>query len=184
VSEDPAVAADASDRPQPLAGCVSIVGTLLGFALPAGVAAVAVFGLIAIYPDDVVEPDDANFLDNIFANRFVLFAARLVLFSAALVSFFAAFFAILSVIQWMKNGQWLRRAGPFEVDASARTAVNTLDEQLDFWRGEAEAAGEEIGELRERLQEADSLVEKLYEQVTVLEGEKDELQAELQRRPG
>src|SRR6266511_1009149 len=78
--------------------------TALGVVFLLAVLGVAIFGLFQLYPDDVVEPKDAAFLDNIFANRFVLFAARLVLFSAAAVAFFAAFFAILSVIQWIRNG--------------------------------------------------------------------------------
>src|SRR5688572_7532342 len=106
-------------RPEPVTRWTSVVGTLLGFAILAVIIAVGVYGLIAIYPDEIVEPGNANFLDNIFANEFVLFAARLVLFSLALVAFFAAAFAILSVIQWIRNRQWLRRAGPFEVTEQA-----------------------------------------------------------------
>jgi hypothetical protein len=68
----------ASTRPEPATRWVSVIGTVLGLAIVVGVVGVAVFGLFAIYPDDVVEPTNANFLDNIFANRFVLFAARLV----------------------------------------------------------------------------------------------------------
>jgi hypothetical protein len=75
--------------PAPVTRWVSAAGTLLGLAILIGMAVLAVFGLFAIYPDDVTEPTDADFLDNIFANEFVLFAARLVLFSAALVAFFA-----------------------------------------------------------------------------------------------
>lgn len=154
--------------------------TVLGLMLLAGIAAVGIFALFQLYPDEVVEPRDADFLDNIFANRWVLFAARLVLFSAALVAFFAAGFAILSVIQWIRNGQWLRRAGPFEVDAAA---VSTLDDQVELWRGQAQATGDELDELRARLEETDALVEKLYEDVTLLENEKADLREELQARP-
>jgi hypothetical protein len=42
------------------------------------------------------------------------------------------------VLQWIKNGEWLRRAGSFEVDPAA---ASTLDDQVDFWQGEAEATG-------------------------------------------
>jgi hypothetical protein len=167
-------------RPEPVTQWTSVAGTVLGILILVGIVAVAIFGLFQIYPDDVVEPDDADFLDNIFANKFVLFAARLVLFSLALVAFFAAGFAILSVVQWIKNGQWLRRAGPFEV---AEQAVSTLQDQIDLWKGIAESTGQELEELRERLQETDQLVEKLYENVTVLENENDDLRDELQARP-
>jgi hypothetical protein len=154
--------------------------TMLGGVIIVAFGAVAVFGLIAIYPDDVVEPRDAAFLDNIFANEFVLFAARLVLFSAAAVAFFAAFFAILSVIQWIKNGQWLRRAGPFEVDPHA---VSTLDDEVERWRGEAEETRDELHEMRQRLEETQALADEMYEKVIVLENENDELRHELQIRP-
>lgn len=94
-AEDEPEVESAHGRPEPVTRWTSAVGTLLGFAVLAVIVGVGVYGLVAIYPDDVIEPANANFLDNIFANDFVLFAARLVLFSAALVAFFAAAFAIL-----------------------------------------------------------------------------------------
>lgn len=167
------------DRPAPVNRLVSIAGTVLGLAILAAAAGLAVFGVIAIYPDDVTKPTDADFLDNIFANEFVLFAARLVLFSAALVAFFTAGYIILSVIKWIGNGQWLRRAGPFEV----AEAVTTLNDQIDFWRGLAESTGEELEAMRERLQETDSLAGTLWERINALENTNDELRTELQTRP-
>jgi hypothetical protein len=166
----------ARDRPEPTARWVSAVGTLLGFAVLAAIGAVGVYGLIEIYPDDVVEPTNADFLDNIFANEFVLFAARLVLFAAGAVAFFAAFFAILSVIQWIKNRQWLRRAGPFEV-AEATAAVADLKGEIEFWRGLAESSGEELEDLRQQLQKNDEVVERLWDRINDLENENVELRA-------
>jgi hypothetical protein len=154
--------------------------TALGVLLLVALLGVAIFGLITMIPDDVVEPRDANFLDNIFADKAVLLAARLVLLSLALVAFVAAIYIILSVVERGKKGQWLLRAGPFEADLAA---VSTLDDQVEFWHGEAEATGAELDELRERLEETDALVGKLDEEVTVLENEKAELLAELQGRP-
>jgi hypothetical protein len=161
-------------RPKPVARWVSAAGTLLGFAILAAIAVGVVFGLVAIYPDDVVEPRDADFLDNIFANEFVLFAARLVLFSAAAVAFFAAGYTILSVIQLGKKGQWLRRAGPFEV---AEAAVADLSGEIEFWRGIAESSGEELEDLRQQLQKNDEVIERLWDRINDLENENVELRA-------
>lgn len=64
----------------------------------------------------------------------------------------------------MKNGEWLRRAGPFEI---SEIAVTEIEGQMDFWRQAALAGQEEVAELRERLEESDELIEQLHD---MLEG--------------
>jgi hypothetical protein len=59
----------------------------------------------------------------------------------------------------MKNGEWLRRAGPFEV---SETAVSEIEGQIEFWRQAALAGQEEVEELTERLNESDELIEQLH----------------------
>jgi len=58
----------------------------------------------------------------------------------------------------MKNGEWLRRAGPFEI--SEEPLGKTVDE-VDVWRQAALANQEEVASLRERLEKSDELVENL-----------------------
>ena len=43
----------------------------------------------------------------------------------------------------MKNGEWLRKAGPFEV---SETAVSEIEGQVEFWRDAALAGQEEIAD--------------------------------------
>lgn len=59
----------------------------------------------------------------------------------------------------MKNGEWLKRAGPFEV---SETALADLEGQIEFWRSAALDGQEEVAELRERLEESDDLIEQLH----------------------
>jgi hypothetical protein len=59
----------------------------------------------------------------------------------------------------MKNEEWLRRAGPFEI---SETAVTEIEGQVSFWRQAALASQEEVTELTARLEESDNLVEQLY----------------------
>jgi signal transduction histidine kinase len=154
--------------------------TALGVVFLIAVLGVAVFCLITMIPDDVVEPRDADFLDNIFADKAVLFAARLVLLSLALVAFVGATYIILSVFERGRRRQWLLRAGPFEVDPQA---VSALDDEVERWKDEADETREKLREMRERLEETERLADDMHEKVIVLENEKVELQQELQARP-
>src|SRR4051794_30761061 len=82
--------------------------------LAAGVVAV-VLPAKGLYPTELPVSQDPDFIDNIFDNRGVLWAARMLLVSAAAVLAFGGIFIVVSIGIRMKNGEWLRRAGPFEI---------------------------------------------------------------------
>ena len=118
-----------------------------------------VFLVKALYPVDLPIKASPNFIDTIFDNRFVIWAARLLLVSAAAVLAFGGVFIAVSIGIRMKNGHWLRKAGPFEV---SEKAVGEIESQFELWRDTALEGQAEIAELKEQLQESDELIEKLH----------------------
>jgi hypothetical protein len=147
----------------------------LGWTVVIGVLALSFLVLYRIYPEEVPSKESPGFLDNIFDNSLVVFAARLVLFSAALVLAFTAAYTIASIVTWMRLRHWLTRAGPFEV---SREAVETLTDQVTFWRETAIEADAEREALRQRLEETDELMEHLYEERLELEGQLERFREE------
>lgn len=111
-----------------------------------------------LYPADLPESRNPDFVDNVFDNRGVLWAARLLLVSAAGVLAFGGIFIVVSIGIRMKKGEWLRRAGPFEI--SEGTLVQAKGE-ADFWHHIALANEEEILHLRERLKQSEELLADL-----------------------
>ncbi|HEU4738983.1 MAG TPA: hypothetical protein VFS54_07865 [Solirubrobacterales bacterium] len=101
-----------------------------------------------LYPADLPQSRNPDFIDNVFANRAVLWAARLLLVSAAGVLGLGGVFIAASIGIRMKNGEWLRRAGPFEI---SERKLGQAKEEIDFWRREALASEEEVIDLRKRL---------------------------------
>jgi len=81
------------------------------------------------------------------------------LYPAAAVLAFGGLFIVISTGIRMKNGEWLRRAGPFEI---SETAVSEIEGQVDFWRTATLAGQEEVEELTDRLEESDELIEQLH----------------------
>ena len=57
----------------------------------------------------------------------------------------------------MKNGEWLRRAGPFEISAGE---LDQAEDESDFWHRTALANQKEIVELKERIRESDAVIAK------------------------
>jgi hypothetical protein len=135
------------------------VGQLLAFLVVIAIPVGAVLLAIGMFPADLPSSSNPNFIDTIFDNRGVIWAARLLLVSAAAVLAFGGVFIVVSTGIRMKNGEWLRRAGPFEV---SETAVSEIEGQVEFWRQAALAGQEEIEELTERLNESDELIEQLH----------------------
>jgi hypothetical protein len=124
------------------------------------VAFAGIFFLVKdLYPEELDAKADPGFIDSIFDNKVVVLFARLLLVSRALVLAFGGVFIIASTVVRMKNKDWLRRAGPFEV---SETAATEPEEQVDFWRNAALEGQEEVAELRQRLQESDELIEELH----------------------
>lgn len=121
------------------------------------VVALALLGK-GLYPADLPSSRNPDFVDSIFANRGVLWAARLLLVSAAGVLAFGGVFIVLSIGIRMKNGEWLRRAGPFEI--SEGTLEQAKDEAI-FWRRAALRSREEGADLRERLRRCKELIKGL-----------------------
>jgi hypothetical protein len=109
-----------------------------------------------LYPVDLPPTRDLDFIDAIFHNRAVLWTARLLLVSAAVVLACGGFFIVISIGTRIKNGEWLRRAGPFEI---SETTLSEMERQRDSWRTAALLEQEKVIELTERLEESDELLE-------------------------
>ena len=132
--------------------------TLVGFAFLIGLCILLFLLVKGLYPTDLPVPKNPDFIDNIFDNRGVVWAARLLLVSAAAVLAVGGIFIVASTVIRMRNQEWLRRAGPFEI---SETAVSEIEGQVEFWRDAALAGQEEVAELTERLNESDELIEQL-----------------------
>jgi hypothetical protein len=132
------------------------------FALPALALcfAGAVLLIKGLYPADLPSTANPDFIDNVFDNRAVVWAARLLLVSAAAVLAFGGIFIVISTAIRMKNREWLRRAGPFEI---SETAVSEIEGQVEYWRLAALAGREEVVELTQVLEESDELIEQLHQ---------------------
>jgi hypothetical protein len=113
-----------------------------------------------LYPADLPLTKNPDFIDNVFDNRGVIWAARLLLVSAAAVLAFGGLFIVVSTGIRMKNREWLRRAGPFEI---SETAVSEVERQLDQWRVAAQVRQKKVLELTERLDESEELIAELDE---------------------
>ena len=111
-----------------------------------------------LYPADLPPSRNPDFVDNIFDNRGVLWAARLLLVSAAAVLAFGGVFIVVSIGIRMRNREWLRRAGPFEISEGRLSYVK---DEADFWRRAALANEEEALGLRERLKQSEELIGNL-----------------------
>jgi hypothetical protein len=112
-----------------------------------------------LYPTELPPMANPDFIDNVFDNRAVVWAARLLLVSAAAVLAFGGVFIALSTAIRMKNGEWLRRAGPFEI---SEVAVSEIEGQVEFWRQAALAGQEEVAELTQWLEESDELIRHFH----------------------
>jgi hypothetical protein len=113
---------------------------------------------LALFPGPLPTPRHPDFVDNIFDSRAVIWAARLLLVSAAFVLAVGGVFIVASTAIRMRNGDWLRRAGPFEV---SETAASELRDQVVLWRSATLDAHEEIEELKSRLARSAALIDRL-----------------------
>lgn len=125
-----------------------------------GILVVAAFAAVllvkGLYPVDLPESQDPDFIDNVFDNRGVVWAARLLLVSAAGVLAFGGIFIVVSIAIRMKNEEWLRRAGPFEISEGK---LNHAETEIDFWRRASQAKQEELIELEARLRQSYELID-------------------------
>jgi hypothetical protein len=133
-------------------------GRLVAAPLLAALIAAALLLAVGLFPADLPVSSEPSFLDTIFDNRGVIWASRLLLVSAAAVLAFGGVFVVASTVVRMKNGDWLRRAGPFEV---SETAAGEIEGEAEFWRDFNLAQKEVVAELTERLNRSDELIERL-----------------------
>lgn len=131
---------------------------VIGVGVGVACAAAIVLLVIGLYPADLPESRNPDFVDNIFDNRGVLWAARLLLVSAAVVLAFGGIFIVVSIGIRMKNGEWLRRAGPFEVSEGP---LDPVEGEAGFWCRAALESEREAAGLRERLEQFDRAFESL-----------------------
>lgn len=128
--------------------------------MAAGAGVTVAIALLAkgLYPTDLPSSPDPDFVDNIFDNRAVLWAARLLLVSAAGVLAFGGSFIVLSIGMRIRNREWLRRAGPFEISESS---LEQAESENNFWRQLALRHHEEVLDIREQLKRADEWIENV-----------------------
>lgn len=131
---------------------------IIGFGLLVVSAVVLVLLVKGLYPTDLPESRNPGFVDNIFDNRGVLWAARLLLVSAAGVLAFGGVFILISIGVRMKNGEWLRRAGPFEISEGP---VGQAEAEAVFWRRVALTTQEEAASLHQYLRQSEELIRDL-----------------------
>jgi len=133
-------------------------GRLLAAPVLAVLIAAALLLAVGLFPADLPVNSEPSFVDTIFDNRGVIWASRLLLVSAAAVLAFGGVFVVASTVVRMRNGDWLRRAGPFEV---SETVAGEIEGEAEFWRDFNLAQKEVVAELTERLNRSDELIEQL-----------------------
>ena len=115
-----------------------------------------------LYPADLPASRNPDFVDIVFDNRAVLLAARLLLVAAAGVLALGGLFIVVSIGHRMKNREWLRRAGPFEISEGE---LSQAEDGSDFWQRTALASQEEVVELKEQVRESDAVIAKLLDRL-------------------
>jgi hypothetical protein len=131
---------------------------LVGGGMFVAVAVALVLLVKGLYPADLPQTRNPDFVDNVFDNRGVLWAARLLLVSAAGVLAIGGVFIVVSIGIRMKNGEWLRRAGPFEISEGT---TGEAEEEAGFWRRVALESEREVADLREHLRHLEELTGNL-----------------------
>ena len=109
----------------------------------------------ALVPGRLPAPQDPQVIDVIFDSRPVIWATRLLLASAAFVLAVGGAFIVSSTVARMRNGDWLKRAGPFEVSESVRTE---LEDQVHLWQSATRDIHDELEAVQSRLDEAEAVI--------------------------
>jgi hypothetical protein len=151
-----------SDR-KASAGGSKLFASLFSSAILIGVA----FLVTGLAPTDLPPDKGPNFIDTVFHNKGVILAARLLLVSAAIVLAVGGVFVVSSIVMRMRSREWLKRAGPFEIEEAA---MSDVESEADYWRATADASEEEVEELTEQLQVAQALTKELREKLAANEG--------------
>jgi chromosome segregation ATPase len=95
----------------------------------------------------------------------------LLLVSAAVVLAMGGVYIMISMGIRMASGQWLKRAGPFEIGDKEIGAIET---EIANWKKAAEAGEEEVEELTTRLKASDELIEELEQDIEKLHLDMDD----------
>ena len=95
----------------------------------------------ALYPRRLPALRDPQVVSVVFDSQPVIWAARLLLVSAAFVLAVGGAFVVASTAVRTRNGDWLKRAGPFEV-SEARVAE--LEDEAYYWQSAARDCYDEI----------------------------------------
>jgi hypothetical protein len=162
----PAVESKTSSEPSDVkasAGGSKLFASLFSFAILTGVA----FLVIGLAPTDLPPDKGSNFVDTVFHNKGVVLAARLLLVSAVVVLAIGGVFIVTSIAMRMRNREWLKRAGPFEIGGPEWRDVES---EVEHWRAIAVASQEEVAELKEGFQISRALIEKLRRELADYEG--------------
>jgi hypothetical protein len=131
-------------------------------ALALAAAAVSAAWLcVSLFPAQLPAPQDPTYVDNIFASREIVWIVRLLLASAAGVLVIAGTFVVASTVVHMRRGNWLRRAGSFEIAESARRRTASSDGESD---GSTDDGDDELTDLRVRLAISSELLEKFIQE--------------------
>jgi hypothetical protein len=147
-------------------------GSKIAACIFVGLIVIGGFFLVrGLVPADLPSDTSANFVDSIFHNKGVVLAARLLLVSAAVVLAMGGVYIVISMGIRMANGQWLKRAGPFEIGEKEIGAIET---EIANWRKAAEAGEEEVEELTSRLKESDELIGELEQDIEKLHLDMDD----------
>lgn len=131
-----------------------LVAILLCITAPAAVVLLA----IGLFPADLPGNGNPTFVDTIFDDRGVIWAARLLLVSGAAVLAFGGVFIVVSIVIRMRNREWLRRAGPFEVSEGT---AGDMESRVELWRELALAGEGKVTEMTEMLDRSDEVIERL-----------------------
>jgi len=126
--------------------------------------------LYRIYPGSLPAKAEQGWVDLLFDTPLVVFAGRIRLLSIALVLAFASGFTILSIVNWTRRGQWLTKAGPFEV---SRYSIDALATQVEFWQQRALEESADVDALRLRLSETEDLLDAMLNELSSTEREGD-----------
>lgn len=140
-----------------------LIGSLFFFAILIGVA----FLVVGLAPTDLPPEKGSNFVDTVFHNKGVVLAARLLLVATAVVLAAGGVFVVSSIVMRMRNREWLKRAGPFEI---AEAELSDVESEAEHWRSTAVASQEEVKELTEQLRAAQELIEVLQGKLSTYEG--------------
>ena len=140
-----------------------LIGSLFFFAILIGV----VFLVVGLAPTNLPPDKGSNFVDTVFHNKGVILAARLLLVAAAVVLAAGGVFVVSSIVMRMRNREWLKRAGPFEI---GDVELDDVESEAERWRSIAAAGRDEVEELTEQLQAAQELTEVLQGKLSTYEG--------------